>query len=445
MIISPQKGAQQKFISSSADIAIYGGAAGSGKSFALLIDPLYQYNNPKFTGIIFRRSTTQIRNPGALWDESMGLYMHLNGAYPRKSSLTWEFATGMKMKFAHLEYEDTVYEFQGSQIPYIGFDEVTHFTEKQFWYMLSRNRSMSGVPGRIRGTTNPDCDSWVRKLIDWYIGEDGFPIQERSGVIRWFIRISDELIWANTKQELIDRYGQDTMPKSFTFVSATIYDNKILMEKDPSYLANLKALSLFERRRLLDGNWNVRAVSGMFFKREYFQIVDAIPAGWERAVRFWDRAATKPNPENKDPDWTRGLLLYKYPNGQWLVSDLRSMQDTPLQVENLIRNTATYDGDSISIGCQQDPGSAGVKEADDFIKLLNGFHVQTFTFSKDKVTRAKAVSAQAEAKNIMVLRAPWNDDFFKELENFPEGNHDDIVDALSGAYNYLNNTATLFD
>lgn len=452
--LEPQPGPQTQFLGTPADIAIYGGAAGGGKSFALLLEPLRHWNNPKFGGVIFRRNTTQVRNEGGLWDESMQLYPYFR-ARPMESKLEWLFPhpiktsqPGARLKFAHLEHDKTVLDWQGSQIAFIGFDELTHFSEYQFFYMLSRNRSGSGVPGYVRATTNPDPDSWVRKFIDWWIGPDGYPIKERSGKIRWFIRLDDRVIWANSRQELLDQYGSgpEIQPKSVTFISSNIYDNKILMEKDPTYLSNLLALPRVERLRLLGGNWNVRAAAGMLFQREWMPITDQIPAGWSGVVRFWDRAATKPNEVNKDPDWTRGLKLYKYPNGTWLVADLRSLQDTPMKVEQLIKNTASHDSHMVRIVSQQDPGSAGVSEAENFIKMLAGYDVHVRTISKDKVTRAKPVSAQCEANNVWVLRAPWNEDFFRELENFPEGNHDDIVDTLSGAFNEMNeNGGSIFD
>lgn len=343
----------------------------------------------------------------------------------------------MIVKFAHLEHEKTVYDWQGAQIPLIGFDELTHFSEKQFFYMVSRNRSTSGIPGYIRATCNPDVDSWVRDFIDWWIDEDGYPIKERSGKLRWFIKNNDEIIWADSKKEITDLYGPKALPKSLTFIPSLLQDNVILMEKDPSYLANLRALSRVDRLRLEKGNWNVRASAGMMFRREWFQVLDAIPAGWISAVRFWDRAGTKPNPENKDPDWTRGLKLLRYPNGKFLVADLKSMRDTPGQVEGFIRNVASHDSSNVRIVSQQDPGSAGVSEAAHFVRMLAGFDVRTIIISKDKLTRAKPVSAQCEAGNIDVLRAPWNEDFFREIENFPESKHDDIVDVLSGSFNQL--------
>lgn len=442
--IKPQPGPQTDFLTTSADIALFGGGAGGGKSFALLLEPLYQFDNPLFDAVVFRRNTVQVRNAGGLWDESYNLYFGL-GAHPREQHLQWEFKEGLRVKFAHLENENTVYNYQGSQIPLIEFDELTHFTEKQFFYMLSRNRSMSGVPGRIRATTNPDCDSWVRRLVDWWVDEDGYPIKARSGLLRWFIRQDDALIWADSKEELLEKYGSEQLPTSFTFIPSLIHDNKILLEKDPSYLSKLHALSRVDRLRLKDGNWNVRATAGNLFRREWFPIIDTVPGGWIQAIRFWDRAATKPNPQNPDPDWTRGLKLFKYADGTFVVADLKSVRDTPGQVETLVKAVASHDSVSVQIMSQQDPGSAGVSEAENFIKMLAGYDVRTSVISKDKVTRAKPVSAQAEAGNVRVLRAPWNEDFFTELENFPEGAHDDIADVLSGSFNAMSGGLSLAD
>jgi predicted phage terminase large subunit-like protein len=442
--IGPQPGPQSAFLTTTADIAIYGGAAGGGKSFALLLEPLRHYNNPRFGAVVFRRNSTQVRNEGGLWHESTALYSPLD-AYPREAILEWTFPSGARVKFAHLEHEKSVYDWQGAQIPLIGFDELTHFSSRQFWYMLSRNRSTSGVPGYIRATCNPDVDSWVRTLVDWYIGPDGYPIRERTGVIRWFIRLDDKLVWADSREALLERYGAQQMPKSFTFIPSSIYDNQELLKKDPSYLASLMALSRVERLRLLGGNWNVRASAGMVFQREWFPIVTAIPGGWTKSIRFWDRAATKPSPDNPKPDWTRGLKLLGYPNGTWIVADLKSLQDTPGQVEQLVKNVASHDGVGVQIMSQQDPGSAGKAESEYFVRMLQGYYVRVMTTSKDKLTRAKPVSAQAEAHNIHVLKAPWNEDFFSELENFPDGAHDDIVDTLSGAFNELSGATSLLD
>lgn len=434
--VAPQVGPQTEFLATTADIAIYGGAAGGGKSYALLLEPIRHFSNSRFGAVIFRRNSTQVRNEGGLWDESVSLYGGL-GSHPREAQLEWVFPSGMRVKFAHLEYDRSVFDWQGSQIPFIGFDELTHFTEKQFFYMLSRNRSTSGVPGYIRATCNPDADSWVRKLVDWWIDGEGYPIKELAGVLRWFIRQGDNLVWGDSRQELLDKYGPKQLPKSLTFIPSNIHDNQILIKKDPSYLASLNALTRVDRMRLLGGNWNIRATAGTMFRSEWFPVIDAIPAGWTMAVRFWDRAATRPNSENPDPDWTRGLRLLRYPDNTFVVADLKSDRDTPGKIETMVKNVASFDSYRTRIRSQQDPGSAGVSEAEHFTRMLAGYDVKTETMPKDKVTRAKPVSAQAEAGNIRVLRAPWNAEFFKELENFPDGSHDDIVDVLSGAFNEL--------
>lgn len=436
--IGPQPGPQTTFLETEADIAFYGGAAGGGKSFGILLDPLRHLDNPKFGAVIFRRTTTQIRNEGGLWDEAGFLYPQL-GAQLRETTLEVVFPSRMRVKFAHLEYDKTVYEYQGAQIPAIYFDELTHFTEKQFVYFLSRNRSASGVKGYIRGTCNPDADSWVKEWISWYLDDNGqYARPSRAGKLRWFIRIEDRMVWADSPEEIYEQYGRgpDIIPKSFTFIPSKLQDNKILLTEDPSYLANLNALARVERMRLLHGDWAIKPNAGMYFQKGYFPIIDVLPPGGT-AIRYWDRASTKPNPNNKDPDFTAGVKLVKYPNGTWVVAHVARTQNTPLAIEELVRNTAKQDGEPCWIGIEQDPGSAGQADADNYVRMLAGYNVRVYKPTSDKITRALAVSAQAEAGNIKVLKGYWNDAFLNELENFPEGGHDDQVDGLSGAFNEL--------
>lgn len=435
MFLMPQKGPQEEFLSSSADIIIYGGSAGGGKTYALLLEALRHIKTKGFSAVIFRRQSTQVRNPGGLWDTSLEIYTHVGGV-PKESSLEWKFFPDSKVKFAHMEYEKDRFSWQGSQIPLIAFDELTHFTWPQFVYMLSRNRSTCGIKPYIRATTNPDPDSWVRKFIDWWLNpETGYPIQERSGKLRWFIVTNDETLWADTAEELVYWYP-DSMPKSVTFINSNVYDNKILLEKDPSYISNLKAMPKYEREQLLHGNWNIRPSAGMFFQRGYFEVVRAVPKENLQMVRYWDRAATKET-GNNDPDYTVGLKLGKSNSGIFYIMDIVRMRGTPLEVQNLIKNTATQDGNQVKIGIEQDPGQAGVSEADYLVRKLSGFPVSTFKVQKDKVTRALPVSSQAEANNIKLVQGNWIENFLIEAENFPECSHDDQIDALSGAFNML--------
>lgn len=274
--IRPQSGPQENFLRVSCDIAIFGGAAGGGKSYALLLEPLrYVKTTPGFDAVFFRRNTVQIRNPGGLWDGSVALYGQLAGARPLKHVLEWSFENGGKIKFAHLEHDTTVLEWQGSQIPLIIYDELTHFSASQFWYMLSRNRSTCGVKPYIRASCNPDADSWVAQFISWWIDQDtGFPIPERAGLARWFVRVTDELVWADKKAELLARFPE-IPPKSVTFIPAKLSDNPALMRADPGYLANLLSLPLVERERLLGGNWKIRWSGQGLFDEQSFLVEGA--------------------------------------------------------------------------------------------------------------------------------------------------------------------------
>ena len=253
-IIAPHPGPQSKFLASSADIAIYGGAAGGGKTFALVLEPLRHVHVSNFQAVIFRRTAEQVRTAGGLWDESSGLYP-LAGGKGREHTLDWRWKSGATVRFEQLQHEQTKLEYQGSQITLEGWDELTHFTESQFFYLLSRNRSVCGVKPYVRATCNPDSRSWVARLIAWWIDQDsGYAIPERSGVKRWFVRAADRLEWADTRAELQERYPEQT-PKSLTFIPASLDDNPTLLRTDPSYRANLMLLPRVERERLLGGNW----------------------------------------------------------------------------------------------------------------------------------------------------------------------------------------------
>lgn len=434
-IIKPQAGPQEVFLASSSDIAIYGGAAGGGKTWALLMEPLRHIANSGFGAVFFRRSTVQVRNEGGLWDESEKLYPII-GATPREHVLSWEFPSGATVSFAHLEHDKTVLNWQGSQIPLLCFDELTHFSQKQFWYMVSRNRSMCGVRPYIRATCNPDADSWVAEFIAWWIDQEtGLPITERAGVVRWFVRINDALVWADTPEDL-EALHPGIPPKSATFIPAKLTDNAALMAADPGYMANLLALPKVERERLLGGNWKIRAAAGLLFKRSWIKVVEAAPTDL-RIVRGWDLAGT-PKVDGNDPDWTAGTKIGKSKSsGRYVVLHHVRDRDTPHKVEALIANTASQDGREVEISLPQDPGQAGKAQVATLIKMLSSFTARATPETGDKETRFGPFSAQCEAGNVDVLRGPWNEEWFMELEAFPGAAHDDDADSTARAFNVL--------
>lgn len=432
-VIRPQPGPQETFLGSGADIAIYGGAAGGGKTWALLMEPLRHIGNENFGAVFFRRTTVQVRNEGGLWDESEKLYPVI-GATPKEHVLSWQFPSGATVSFSHLEHDKTVLNWQGSQIPLICFDELTHFSQKQFWYMVSRNRSMCGVRPYIRATCNPDADSWVAEFISWWIDqESGLPISERAGVVRWFVRINDALIWADDPAELEEKHP-GIPPKSATFIPAKLTDNAALMAADPGYMANLLALPKVERERLLGGNWKIRAAAGLLFKRSWVTVVDVAPADL-KIVRGWDLAGT-PKVDGNDPDWTTGTKIgLSRSSGRYIVLHHVRERDTPHKIESLIANTASQDGKKVEISLPQDPGQAGKAQVATLIKMLSSYTARATPETGDKETRFGPFSAQCEAGNVDVLRGPWNEEWFMELEAFPDAAHDDDADSTARAFN----------
>lgn len=436
--LRPHDGPQEDFLSSPADIVIGGGGAGGGKTFALLIEALRHVTNTMgWTCVCFRRTYPMITNPGGLWDESHEIYS-LFGGESREDPLEWEWKQGGVVRFAHMQREKDRLAWKGAQIGLLMFDQLEEFTEEQFWYLLSRNRSISGPRPYVRATCNPvppddKVGGWLARLISWWWNPDtGYAIPERAGKVRWFIRIENELIWADSEEELEAKYPGHP-PRSLTFVPMSLDDNPTLVKGDPQYRATLLSLPLVDRERLLKGNWKIRPSAGNVFRREWFEIVDAVPATGVVRCRGWDKAATM-----GAGDWTAGVRLAKTSEGEYIVEDARRAQLSAGQRDKLIRQTAELDGHSVTIVGEEEPGSAGKSDSAAFIKLLSGFIVHTVRPSGDKVIRAGPASAQAEAGNIKLLRGAWNEAFLDELESFPDGGHDDQVDGFAHAFNHLN-------
>lgn len=459
-IIGPQAGPQEMFLATPADVCIYGGAAGGGKTFGLLLEPIRHKNNQNFNAVIFRRNYTQVTSPGGLWDSSRKIYSLAKGAYPLKTpKLHWTFTKGATVNFAHLSSDDDCENWQGSQITMIGFDELTHFTEYQFFYMLSRNRTDSGIAPYVRATCNPDADSWVADFISWWINQEtGYPIKERSGVIRWMVRINDEVMWFDDRDSAVqaaidngkDEETANILPKSVTFIASTLQDNQILMKNDPGYLANLEALALVERERLLFGNWKIKAAAGLLFKRVKVNMLEYIPDDVVVWCRGWDLAATSED-ENGDPAYTAGVLIGKRRNGRYIVADVINKRLSSAEVRELLKMTAASDKAKYGRVVQrlpQDPGQAGKDQAQSFIKLLSGYIVKVLQESGDKVTRAEPFSAQwlglpgMDKGMVDVLVGDWNEMFFNQYESFPESKFKDMVDAGSSAFNEIESAGT---
>lgn len=470
----PQPGPQDMFAKSPAEIVVFGGSAGGGKSFALLYEAGKWVLKPEVRGyraVIFRRTNPEITGGGGLWDESQAMYSAFGGTPRQLPHLAWwfEHASGKrgdrhKIEFRHLEYESDRFKHQGRQYAFIGFDELTHFEESQFWYLYGRARSMSGVKPYVRATCNPDPDSFVAKLVAWWIGDDGYPVPERAGVIRWFVRVGgDALEWFDTRAEAVAAHPESD-PTSFTFIPSRLKDNKILTATDPGYRAKLMSMARTDRERLLGdedrgGNWNEQGEGGLYFARKHIREADAPPSRIVAKVRFWDKAATKPNPKNPRPDWTRGALVCACENGEIWVDDVVSAQESPGAVFNLMRSTAEEDGTSTIVGWWIDSGGAGKTDHETTEAVMVGYRTETVdsrtspanedrsrarsspakrAWAKTWVKFVSGPSGDGSGGRFYVRRgAPWTEDLKRELDRFPDAPFDDIFDAVTGGVQVL--------
>lgn len=431
-VIRPQPGPQTAFMKCPADGIVFGGSAFGGKTYAELMEASRYSYDPTYTGIIFRRKTTEITTPGGLWDTAQEVYSCSNCyAELTAHNLMATFGSGAKVKFAHLEHEKTKYDHHGGQYVFIGFDELTTFTRSQFFYLLTRNRPGPGCVLRPywRATTNPDADSWVRELIDWWIDEDtGFAIPERDGVLRHYTMENDEIVWVGE-----DWRDEDGLPpRSMTFIRSKLEDNQEGLKRDPYYAANLRAQDRVTRQRLLEGNWNISYRGGMF-DPTWFIVEDNAPRMMKR-MRYWDFAATEKVDEDKEPDFTAGALGGMDEYGELWIEDMEHFQESPGEAERRIKQCAIIDGPEVAVGLEEEKGSSGKYMTSHMQReVLKGYEVHPDPVSGDKVSRAKPWCALAERGGVHLVRGPWVRKFLAEAGSFPLAKKDQI-DAVSGLY-----------
>ena len=304
--IIAQRGCQEKFLASSSDITIFGGSRGGSKSFSLLMESLKDIYNPYYNSILLRNEKDDLLD---LINTSYILYGQMGQYNKSISDMTWYFKNGGKLKFSYLadSYDDFKKRFQGKQYSFIGIDEITHCSYEKFKYLITCNRNAYGIRNRFYGTCNPDPDSWVRKFIDWWIGEDGLPIDERDGIIRYCFMEGDSpdsIYWGNTPEEvynqckhIIDPLWKDAYEelgfnkvtmyvKSVTFIQGRLEENIKLIASDPNYAANLSQQNEEQRARDLEGNWNFKATGDDLIKMSDMDRFYSASAQIEKGIRY---------------------------------------------------------------------------------------------------------------------------------------------------------------
>jgi predicted phage terminase large subunit-like protein len=397
----------------------YGGAAGGGKTIALLMAAAQYTDVPGYDALLVRPTLAELERPGGLLDLAHAWFAGTKAAWvgdkrvyrfpgPGRSG-----ADGASLWFSYLDGQADVARYAGSSFSLLGFDELPQLDELTYHRMRRVLRQATNKPNLARspdGLTLADVPIRIRAT-----GNPGGPYHD----------------W-------IKRYFVDPASRQPGVVYlASRWDDNPYLDRD-AYLEQLIHLPPAERERLINGDWDIPD-DGSMFQRDWFPIIDAAEVPKiNRAVRYWDLAATIPTPSNTDPDYTVGLRLDIDHNGTYYITGIVRDRRHAGEIEQLIAATAKKDGPGVQIVIEQEPGSQG-EFVEHHLKreVLDGYRLTMDRPTGPKEGRAYPVASAAQQGWIKLLDGPHTKPFLDELAQFPNGRHDDCVDALSGALRAL--------
>lgn len=386
--------------------ALYGGAAGGGKSEALLISAIQYVDEYPTSSLVLRRSYRDLDKPGGLMFRARE-WLTPTDAHWDGINFRWVFPSGATLNFGYLEHAGDELKFQSSEYQTVCYDELTHFPEYQYLYLITRMRRLQDmpVPLRMRSGTNPGGPGheWVRE--------------------RWNLP-----------------HGVEDNPDR-VFVSADLYDNPFLRREE--YAEGLDLLGDLTKAQLLSGDWTATSTGG-YFVAENFKII-----GWgdlpdasrfTAIIRYWDFAATEPSDAYPDPDYTVGLKLGMVMEmgdegvalPEWYVLDVERFRGNPGTVENRVRAVAEKDGPHVVQWLEQERGAAGKLNFRNYaVNVLTKSTARPLYATGTKESKAKIAAARVNEGRVWLVEGPWTQGFIAECAIFPLGSHDDQVDGLS--------------
>lgn len=448
---------QLEFVNAQQSIVYFGGGAGGGKTYGALCANLLGIHDPLYFSVFFRTTSTEIDK--GLWIDAKRMYMpyltDINGKFIGKAKIneqqkTITFASGARTTFSYLANDKDADAWYGTEINAIFYEEGQFRTPYQFEVLKSRNRSMSSVPKSIRVTLNPDPNSFIYEWVLPYLDEDDYPIPSLSGKTRYYVVVEGALYTSWDKQELIDTWGKE--PETYTYIPATLDDNKKLDDLDPSYRRKLDSMPEAKRKQLLMGCWAAVEDSGIFFRREYLKKASSIPLNCITA-RGYDLASTADDtPATKGCDRTASVLMSKSRDGYYYILSGTGYRKKVGERDNSIIQQGKQDGDNIHIVIPKDNGAGGASAFEYLAKsisdagLIAKKDISSSTASKLK--KAEPFFTACQNGLVFIVESGWDkaelEIFYRENEIFDgvtkssKTRHDDFVDAAATVFNYLN-------
>lgn len=435
------------------DILIQGGSAGSGKSYLALLKALNYCNDPAARVGIIRLTYPMLSGAGGLIDESKQLYKQF-GAIWRAQPKKWIFPNGAEVSF--MAMPDDLTELQGLQFTTVICDEGAEFTQEGILMLKSRLRG-ARYKGKISMmiTCNPSRNSYLYDWVKYSLDPDtGIPKEGTEKITRWFVILNGKMFWGDSVQELYDNHGEgytigeDFIPTSVRYIPMTIYDNPILMKKNPGYLANLLSMSRVNQLRFLKGSWTAVVEGSSVFNRDWIKKVVHPPIKVSNRIRSWDLAHSVPSESYPNPDYTAGVLMSRTRTGEYCIEHVKRFRRLTDGVVNEIIDMSCEDGLDIPVTIPRDNG--GGKAASMFFMRTfaeAGMNVRgvSITGHSSKMQRFLPFCRLAEMGAVSMVEGEWNEDFLTELEMFDGSRNikDDQVDACADAANQLMKQTTI--
>jgi len=443
---------QWEALSSEAEFALLGGAAGGGKSYTLQMTAQQNVGVPGLTMAMFRQERSQFSG-GGLWDEMQDFFAKSHADTNEQMMRARWRRFKSSIHFFGLNNLASVKRKQvGKQYDINLYDEIDLIDLESFIYTLSRNRSsIPGFTAYSRATCNPKSNHWLRELVDPYILPSGFANYDLSGKIIYFCHYQGKFYHGWTIEELAEVLDIPRNPEglayvrgmaiTFTFIPSSLEDNPHM---GPGYRKRLLQQTALDQARLLSGNWNARE-DGNMFPTDLLRKIEHIDESQIVCVcRAWDLAGSVPRPGNKDPDFTAGVKLALLKDGTVAVLDVKHVRLGPSGVNSLVTETA-YEDDKMHNGrcwilIERLPAAAGLFNAQSWEDMLTPQHnleMITHTSDRQKTERARPLVSLYQSNQMAYLDRSWTNGLIEETKLFPYVRHDDRVDAKAIGWNWI--------